>query len=177
MNKEGRSAMYKINDFIIYSSTGVCKIEDIRSESFNGESRKYYILKPIYSNVSTVYAPCGTSEERMKEIISPEDIIELIHAIPDEEVCWIDDDTRRKDRFSSIIKNGSREELMLMIKTLYFKREERMKAGKRLHNSDEKLMKDAERILYEEFALVLNIKPDDVTAFISKELGDELPEG
>lgn len=168
--------MYNINDYIIYSSTGVCRIEDIRSESFNGESRKYYILKPIYANVSTVYAPYGTSEERMKVIMSPDAVRALIHAIPDEEAYWIDDDSRRKERFSTIIKSGNREELMLMIKTLYFKRAERMKSGKRLHNSDEKLMKDAERILYEEFALVLNIKPADVTAFISKELGEELLE-
>ena len=36
--------------------------------------------------------------------------------------------------------------------------------------SDERFLKDAERLLYDEFALVLRIKPDQVLPFILKQI-------
>ena len=40
--------MFEIGQYIIYGSTGVCEIEDIRDERISGEKKSYYILKPVY---------------------------------------------------------------------------------------------------------------------------------
>ena len=40
--------------------------------------------------------------------------------------------------------------------------------GKKMYASDEKLMREAEKLIYEEFATVLNIKPDKVVDYIVK---------
>ena len=42
--------------------------------------------------------------------------------------------------------------------------------GKKLYVGDEKIMSEAQRLLHEEFALVLNIKVDEVLPFILGEL-------
>ena len=42
-----------------------------------------------------------------------------------------------------------------------------------MHLTDEKYLKDAEKMLHDEFAVVLNISPDQVVPFIRKQLGKE----
>lgn len=161
--------MFSTGEYIIYSSTGVCKIEDIRKERFNGASRDYYILKPEYLSNSTIYAPVGSSEVRMKKVISKEDVQQLIRSMPDEETIWIDDDNARKEKFNELIKFGNRRDLIRLLKTLHCKQKEKIASGKKFHSADERIMKEAEKILFEEFALVLEISPDEVVGVIRDE--------
>lgn len=177
--------MFKINDYIIYGSTGICKITDIRDEKFGKkDSTTYYIINPVYVENSTIYAPVGLSEAKMKKVLSVEEAYDLIKTMPDEKDIWIDDDNQRKEKYSQIVKGGNRAELVKLIKTLYNKREEKISCGKKVHTTDEKFMKDAEKLLYEELALVLNIKRDEVIPFLAgdisvdrKELKDLNPNG
>lgn len=48
-----------------------------------------------------------------------------------------------------------------------------LKAGRKFHQADEKLLKEAEKVLHGEFAHVLQIAPEEVAAFIMGELGAE----
>lgn len=177
--------MFKINDYIIYGSTGICQITDIRDEKFGrNESKTYYIINPIYVENSTIYAPVGLSESKMKKAMSVEEAYDLIKTIPEDDDVWVDDDNQRKDKFSKIIKGGDRAELVTLIRTLYNKKEEKINCGKKVHTSDEKFMKEAEKLLYEELALVLNIEREEVIPFIAgeievnkKELKDLNPNG
>ena len=46
--------MFSKNEYIIYGSTGVCKIIDIVKKKFGfNKEREYYILKPAYDTNST----------------------------------------------------------------------------------------------------------------------------
>ena len=48
--------------------------------------------------------------------------------------------------------------------------EEQAAKGKKLYKNDEKVMKEAEKMLYEEFAHVLDIRPDQVLPFIMQQV-------
>ncbi|MGN0497873.1 MAG: hypothetical protein ACI4F6_02215 [Acutalibacteraceae bacterium] len=50
------------------------------------------------------------------------------------------------------------------------KQKEKLACGKKFHSADERIMKDAEKILFEELALVLEIEPSEVLDFIHNEL-------
>ena len=54
----------------------------------------------------------------------------------------------------------------MRIKFVYFHQQEQQKNGRRLHITDERFMKEAEKMLYEEFAYVLNIRKNQVLPFI-----------
>ena len=41
--------MYRVDDLVLYSAQGVCKITDITTKKINGEVNEYYILKPVYN--------------------------------------------------------------------------------------------------------------------------------
>ena len=45
--------------------------------------------------------------------------------------------------------------------------------GKHLRAADERFFKEAERMLYDEFALVLGMEPEEVLPFILERIQDE----
>lgn len=98
------------------------------------------------------------------------DVYELIRSMPDNETIWIDDINLRKEKYTDILKKGDTIALIKLIKTLYLEKEKKKNEGKKLYVGDEKIMSEAQRLLHEEFALVLNIKVDEVIPFILGEL-------
>ena len=162
--------MFKVSDNIIYGTTGACVIDDIKTEKFKGEAKQYYVLRPIYDKNSVVYAPVGKCEEKMRKILSAEQVYELINSIPNTDNLWIENEIERKEKFAVLIKNGDRKDLVALVKTLYLKREEQQKGGKKLHIADQRFMDDAEKLLYEEFAFVLDIELDQVVPFITQKI-------
>jgi len=163
--------MFQANDYVIYGTSDVCRIVDIRKEQFAGcESDKYYVLKPVYTGNSTIYAPVDKSDEKMRRILTAGEVYKLIGEMPDEKDTWIDDDQLRKEKFNGIIKKGDRSDLVKLIKTLHNKRKELLENGRKFHITDEAVMKEAEKLLYHEFALILDIKPEDVAPFVLGEI-------
>lgn len=162
--------MFSINDTVMYGHTGVCKIVDICTKKFNGEDQKYYVLSPEFENKTTIYCPYDCDSNRMRELLSTEEVNQLIQSVAEEKTIWIENDQARKEKQLNIIRKGDHKELIQMIKTLYCKRKEKVSAGKKLHSIDEKAMEDAENLLYQEFALVLDVKPEDVVTFIVSKL-------
>ncbi len=158
--------MFRVNDTVMYGSAGVCTIVDIRTEKFTKNEELYYILKPVYHEKSTIYCPVDNEKIKIRKLLSLKEVHELIRVMPDTELGWIDNDQQRRETFTKILRDGDHRSLIKLIKSIYFNREERQKAGKRSHAADEKIMKEAESILYEELAHVLNIKPDEVVPFI-----------
>ena len=86
--------------------------------------------------------------------------------MPDEDTVWIDDNNLRKQKYNQMIGQGDRRKLIKLIKTLYIHQNEMKAKGKNLHQSDEAILKQAEKLLNDEFALVLDIKPENVNEFI-----------
>lgn len=68
---------------------------------------------------------------------------------------------------------GDRKELVKLIKTLYVHGENQKKLGKKLHACDERFFRDAEKMLYEEFAAALNIDKEGVLPFILSKIKKE----
>ncbi len=165
--------MYKINDTVIYGTDGICTVADITEKNFNGSTGKYYILKPRYSPSSTIMIPIDNEllVGKMRYMLSPEEVRALIDSMPDQDgVEWIADDKKRKEEYREIILRGDRLELVRLIKTLYLHSEHQKSVGKKLHASDERFFRDAEKLLYEEFATALSIPKEEVLSYITSKL-------
>ncbi|MBP5362498.1 MAG: hypothetical protein J6Y71_05680, partial [Ruminococcus sp.] len=50
---------------------------------------------------------------------------------------WIDNDIKRKEEYSCIIKGADKHEIIRLIKTLYLRRNELSESGKKLRSTDE----------------------------------------
>lgn len=160
--------MYDVNDTVLYGKQGVCVIKNIVKENFTGKPMDYYYLKPSYNESTVIYVPVENKElvDKMKKVLSEDEIEDLIKEVKKAEPLWYDNEKERKEKFNDIITRGDRKEILQLINALYINKQEREAIGKKMYASDEKLMREAEKLIYEEFATVLNIKPDKVVDYI-----------
>ncbi len=165
--------MFAIGDFVMYGTSGVFRISDIRQEKFGDKPELYYVLNHREHGDMVVYCPVESPKIPIRKLLSREEIFDLIKTMPKAEGEWIDDDRERNRVFTEILRSGDREALVCLVKTLYFKKQERQKEKRKLRLSDEKLLKEAETILHEEFAQVLDLRVDQVLPFILGELGEK----
>lgn len=164
--------MYNVNDTVMYSPCGVCRIEDITERDFSGENAEYYVLRPVGDCKSTFYVPTKNENltGQMRKVLTRSEIDQLITLMPDEGLNWIEDENLRKEEYRRILRTGDRRELVRLIKTLYAQKQNRREQKKRLHSADEKFLRDAENMLYDEFAYVLDISKDEVPSYIKKHI-------
>ena len=83
---------------------------------------------------------------------------------------WIDDSRTRGIKFESVIAGGDRRELIAFTKATYNKKHELSKQGKKLSIADERFIRAAEKMLFEEFAFAFEIEQSEVRPFITKQI-------
>lgn len=164
--------MYNVNDAVVYASYGVCVISAIEERDFSGENIEYYILRPVGDKKNTFYVPTSNSalKDKMRSIYSRKEVNNLISMMSDEQCIWIDNDFQRKEEYKKIIDRGDRLELVRLIKTLYEKNAELNKQHKKLRSTDEKFLREAENMLYDEFAYSLSIPREEVVDYIKRHI-------
>lgn len=54
--------MFKINDYVVYGSNGVCKVTDIEQVTLRNEELEYYILSPVYNEKMTIKTPVNNQK-------------------------------------------------------------------------------------------------------------------
>ena len=164
--------MFNVGDAVFYGIHGVCIIEEITKKELFGSINDYYTLKPVYSNRSKVFVPVDRADKtlELRRVISEADVGKIIIELKNSESIWVDDDAKRKLKFTEILKHGTRSELASLIKTVYEKRNQLLSEKKKMHAADERAFADAEKILYEEFAYVLGIERENVASYIAEKL-------
>lgn len=165
-------AVFSVNDTVIYGIHGICKITAVEKKDFFGQEQEYYVLVPLYEEKTSVFVPVNNEEltARIKKIMSADEIYDIISGMPSEKDIWIENETERKKFYSDILKSGDRRAMIGMIKTLYLHKIKQLSDKKHLHAADDRFMKEAEKILYQEFAYVLNISREEVIPFIAQQI-------
>ncbi|HWQ10829.1 MAG TPA: CarD family transcriptional regulator [Holophaga sp.] len=169
--------MFNINDHVFYSSVGVCRISDIRAMKLGGaEEQKCYVLKLFKDPNSTIFVPTDNVEllRNMRAIMTKDEIEALIQDMPSEDTIWINNERERGTTFFEKARSCDSRELVKLVKTLYLERVNKKEKGKNLSTTDSRIMAIAEKLLYEEFAFVLNIDPKDVIPFIRERVPQAL---
>lgn len=164
--------MLSVSDVVLYGTEGACEIVDIAEKDLGAGVREYYILQPVYRKEATVFVPTGSEKlvARMRRVLTADEIEEIIQEMPGEESVWIQNEAERKTRYKEILAEGDSRKLVRLIKTLYLHQKEQNARGRKLHMADERAFKEAERLLYDQFALALRIQPDEVLPYIVKRI-------
>lgn len=163
--------MFNVDDYIMYGTTGVCKVLDITTENLMKDvQREYYVLSPLYSENTKIKIPTDNDKILMRKIISKDDVTSLINNIPNIETSWIDNERMRSTQFKTMLKSGKCEELIKIIRSIDSNNEYTKSIGKKSRQVDNDIMKEAERLLNEEFATILNISLDEVASYISSRI-------
>ncbi len=165
--------MLAVNDTVHYGMDGVCQVTGIVTKKWGESNRDFYELHPCFRKHTVIYLPVDNEQllARVRPVLSREEILSALHSSETAVSVWVEGDTARRDAFQAIIRSGDHLQLVRLIKTLYQRRLDMEEDGRKLRSADSSFLKDAERLLHEEFAFVLGIEPAEVPAFIKKELG------
>ena len=167
--------MFQVGDMVCYGTTGACQITSHEARRYGDRMENCFVLKPVFDKSMTICVPESNPllVARMHPVMTREEILALIRELPKEDVHCDPDPDARKQYYNETLKNGDHRELLRMVKAIYNFKKARHAMGKRLSGFDENAMREAENMLYTEFALVLDIQPKEVVPFIRRELGGE----
>lgn len=161
--------MYKIGDVVVYSVSGVCKVEDICKKDFGSFSADYYILRPVMQSASTVFVPTQNEKltTKIHSVLSRDSFDKVFALAKTRDFVRPDSESERREAFLKILESGNREDLILMIFDLKKLSREQTEKGRRLHLADERLLNSAQTLLFEEVAYVYDIDKNDAEEFIN----------
>jgi CarD family transcriptional regulator len=166
--------MFKIGDNIIYGVSGVMTVMDLRRERITGEEKTYYLLSEYgKTNSSITYVPVDNEKliSGMHHLLSKDEIMAAIsHASELSDLEWIADNRQRAEAYRGILRSMDRLSILVMIRTIHNTGLRRAAMGKKNFLADEGVMQNAERILIEEFSIVLCISKDEVKNILDREI-------
>ena len=162
--------MFKINDYVVYGSNGVCKVTDIEQVTLRNEELEYYILSPVYNEKMTIKTPVNNQKIVMRELMTKAEIVNLLKEISKNETVEIEDSRRWVEESKAIIRGGNAEELIKFINSIKLEKDEKISIGKKLNKTDEDIMISASKQLYQEMAIVLEIDVDEVQDYIKNNI-------
>ncbi len=164
--------MFCIGDTVLFGTEGVFVIDQITQKEIGGKTADYYALKSRGKDNSVIYLPLEnqTLIGKVRPLLTESEICELLTKISDFDDLWIDDNKLRKEKFQEILQSGDREELIRLASTIYKHQQDMKLRHRKLSISDERILKEAERIISIEFAYVLNIDRSDVPKYIQSHI-------
>ncbi|MBR5449550.1 MAG: hypothetical protein IKV43_06130 [Clostridia bacterium] len=162
--------MFSIGEKVVYGAYGVMEVIDMRDVTFDDRVRKYYVLREAGNNTSSETLVPMDNEivvSHMKRLLTKEEMIDAIRAAKAEtDFHWPPDNRARAEYFKTVIASGDRVAILVMIRSVIEAGKLRAAEGKKNFLSDETAMRKAEKVLYSEIALVMEIPLSDVVRFI-----------
>lgn len=156
--------MFKIGDFVVYKRD-VCVVKEIVEKHY--QDTDYYLLNPIDDSSLKIYVL--TNNNDLRNVISKEEAFKLIEKIPSIEIIS-SQDKMMENHYKELMKNDCLEDLITIIKIAYLRNDNRLKQGKKISEKDDNYFKRAEKILYNELSIALNMSVLDTKDYIIKNL-------
>lgn len=156
--------MFKVKDYVIYKRD-LCIVKEIKEKFYN--NKDYYVLTPISDDSLTIKVPSDSKD--LKHVISKEETLKLIKKIPDIEIIE-SNDRLIENEYRTLLHTNNHEDLIKIIKTTYLRNEERRNLGKKIGDKDNDYFKKAEKYLYNELAVSLNMTYDECKDYIISEV-------
>ena len=156
--------MKKVGDYVVYRRD-VSKIVNIKKNPLN--NMDYYVLVPVTDE--SLKIDVALENKYIRELITIDEITKLIKKIPSIPIIENNNKLIEND-YKDLLKEGSYESLIRIIKTTYLRNKERTDNKKKIGDKDDYYFKLAEKYLYTEFMIVLGKNFDETKDYIIHEV-------
>lgn len=163
--------MYKVDDYVVYKKD-VCRVKDIKENKSN--KKLYYFLVPVSDESLMIELPVNNDLCNVRNIISKKDALKLINDIPNIEVIQVLNDKMIEGEYKFLLRDGSHESLVKIIKTSFIRNKNRIDNNKKVSDRDSNYFKKAEDYLYNELSLALNMTYDEVKDYVYKTVKENI---
>ena len=164
--------MFAKDDFVIYGMHGVCRVIGTEKQIVNRKATEYLVLEPMAQTESRYFVPVANpvAMGKLNAVLSADALEELLASDLVREDVWIKEENLRKQHYRDLISGGNRVSVMQMVTSLYRYRDIQSASGRKFHQSDENFLRDAEKLLASEIALVMNLPQDEAREYLRKKL-------
>jgi CarD family transcriptional regulator len=163
--KPKKSAMFKVNQKVVYPSQGVGKIVEILDKQFNSETLSYY---KIYLEVTDmiIMVPVDKVEELgVRAIVKPAEAQQALDTIGEDFEPVTTDWKLRYQMNLDLLKKGTVADIATIVRCLYHRSK-----VKELPVLERKLYDSAKKLLEDEISSALNLPAKEVEAAIHAKL-------
>ena len=166
--------MFNIGDQIIYSTHGLCIIDDIKEETISGVTKKYYLLHPTENHHRiTIRTPVDNDKVVMLSLMKKDAALEIIESFTNPASEWIESPNARFTHFSDILNSGNRKEVAQVVNTLMKRKIAAKLEGKNLYERDHRILNSTQSILFKELTLALNTTFEEISLKVNAQLQKE----
>lgn len=154
--------MFCNGNYVVCKNSGICKVEGITTLNFEGvdSNKPYYLLKPVFSNGSTIYRP--VDDDSIRSALDKSQAEKLIEDIPSIDTIPIADEKTLEKTYKELIHSCNPVKLVQLIKTIQLRKQRRLLKGFKVTALDSRYFKQAEDFLYGELAVALDITKNEV---------------
>lgn len=160
--------MYQINDLVLYSTHGICKINNITEKTFTDEPMQYYELVPLKDLKLQIHIPVGSKKLQMIDLMNEDQALELIANFREAQIVELDRNYFTSQQYSTIISNSQREQMVGLIYTIKSKKQLLAAENKKLPIIEIKALTHLEGVLYNELTYALKTSYDKVEQMVEE---------
>jgi CarD family transcriptional regulator len=165
--------MFQAGDWVVYGIHGVCRVIGTEKQLVNRKRTQFLVLEPLNHGESRFYLPTEnpTAMAKLKPVLTKEELLSVLGSEDVHQDGWIQEEHQRKQYYRELIGSGDRIALLKMVSALYRYRADQIGAGRKFHQSDDNFLRDAEKLLASEIALVMELTPEAAREYLRQQLG------
>ena len=161
--------MFKVNDYIFYSSGGICRVDAICEEPFEGAPKGvcYYVLHTISEPKQVIWNPVQNDKVLMRPVLTLEEIDALLNTLALLPPLEGDGARALREQYIAAVKSGSPEAWGRVLVTVCHR--ERAAAARltRVTDAEHGFFDSAKRLIAAEVALAKGCSIPEAEALIT----------
>lgn len=161
--------MFKTGEYFLYTTQGICQVDNICDHEINGANRRCYVFHPINNIKAKITTPVDNQKVLMRALIpqnEANDIMQSFGHDDSSDLVWDINKKTRHKAFSECNSSCDAELSARTLKLLLSKKAETLHTGKKLPAEDERFLGSFRRDLSDELAIVLGCKPTSILDYI-----------
>ena len=158
--------MFDIGDYVVYKRD-VCKIVGIKEKYY--KDMDYFSLEPVFDSTLKIDVPKNSN--LLRNVLSKEEVENAIDKIPTIEVIETNDKLLENE-YKKLLHDGGYDGLIKIIKTTYLRNSDRLNNKKKVSEKDENYFNLAEKYLYNEFAVALEVSPEEAKEYVINKVNE-----
>ena len=159
--------MYKIGDKVVHSREGLSTIVSIVTMA----DREYFVVHSDKGGSENIYVLTSNTNNIIRPIMSKEEALDILNYIKTVRAEFISNTKQRRDQYKKRLLSGSVYDLAYLATQLYFFHYYNANGQVvKLGPTDVQMLKDAESILFDEFALSFNLPREGVRDYVENYL-------
>ena len=156
---------YKINDRVVHAREGLSTITNITTMM----DREYYVVVADKGERENIYVLKDRTENIIRPIMSLEEGMKVVDYMKTVKAEFISNTKQRRDQYRKRLLSGNVLDLAYLSRQLYFfNYYNSIGQVVKLGPTDLQMLKDAEKVLFDELALSFNVDRDKVDQKIAE---------